>query len=207
MRSVNETEAKKNATDKLISLGIVAAISLAIGCIDPWAQGFLPHTLRSLANSSSGWTLVTAVLVFWSRLNTPLATLAGATSFVLLVTGYAIASDWRGYYFNPTTWIVIGVAAGPFVGAASAWLRRPGIRSALGAGLLSGIAIGEAIYGLTAIVETTSATYWVATGLVGLALLALIFTRQIREIVPTLALFGMSAVVAFAFNLAYRGLG
>ncbi len=46
---------------------IVAAASLLLGAATFFAQGSLPDALRSFANSASGWTLVTVLLLNWIR--------------------------------------------------------------------------------------------------------------------------------------------
>jgi hypothetical protein len=185
----------------------VLGASLALGGLTSFAQGFLPDAAAPFANSASGWTVLTASLVWWARARTWPAAALGAASFVLLVLGYTAAADLRGLHYDPTLFGVVGVVVGPFVGVAATWLRLTGLRAALGTALLAGVGLGEGVYGLTTVVETTGATYWVAVGIAALALLATMLARRVRGAVPVSVATAGTAVVATAFVLAYRALG
>ena len=182
---------------------VVIVLSFALGCLESWAQGFLPGALRPLSNSASGFTLVTALLVHWSRATTRRAALLGAASFVLLVLGYAAVSSLRGFPYSPLEWGVIGVVVGPFVGVAAAWLHGRGIRAALGGGLLAGIGVGDAVYGLTTVAGTTGAGYWMAIGCLAIALLAWLLLRRVRGIAAVVLLV-VAVVVALLEAAAFR---
>ncbi|MGN7703445.1 DUF6518 family protein [Cellulosimicrobium sp. 22601] len=190
---------------------VVLVASFLLGGLTSYAQGFLPDAAAPFANSASGWTLLTALLVTWSarvpRSRTWHAAVLGAASFVLLTLGYAVAADLRGYFYDPTTFGVVGVVVGPFVGVAAAWLWRTGTPAALGTAVLAGIGVGESVYGLTTVVETTGATYWVTIGVVALVLLGGMLARRLRGALPVATAVGGTAVVAAAFVLAYRALG
>lgn len=60
---------------------------------------------------------------------------------MVLLLGYSVAAQLRGYYYDPTTWLVIGIVVGPFVGVAAAWLRGTGLGAALAAGVLAALAL------------------------------------------------------------------
>lgn len=186
---------------------VVLVASLLLGGLTSFAQGFLPDAVAPFANSASGWTLLTAVLVGWSRARTAPAAVFGAASFVLLVLGYSAAADLRGYFYDPVLFGVVGLVVGPVVGAATAWLRADGVRAALATAVLAGIGVGEAVYGLTTVLETTGATYWVAIGVAGLVLLAGMLARRLRGVVPVAVATVGTALVATAFVVAYRALG
>lgn len=190
---------------------VVLAASFLLGGLTSYAQGFLPDAAAPFANSASGWTLLTALLVAWAardlRTRTWHAAVLGAASFVLLTLGYTVAADLRGFFYDPTLFGVVGLVVGPFVGVAAAWLWRAGARAALGTAVLTGIGLGESVYGLTAVVETTGATYWVVIGLASLVLLAAVLARRLRGTAPVALAAGGTAVVATAFVLAYRALG
>jgi hypothetical protein len=186
---------------------VVLVASVLLGGATSFAQGFLPDAAAPFANSASGWTVLTVLLVAWSRARTSTAAVLGAASFVLLVLGYAAASDLRGLYYDPVLFGAVGVVVGPFVGVATAWLRTTGVRAALGTALLAGVGLGESVYGLTTVAGTTGATYWVAIGVAGLALLAGVLARRLRGALPVTVAAGGTAVVATAFVLAYRALG
>jgi hypothetical protein len=189
----------------------VLAASFLLGGLTSYAQGFLPDAAAPFANSASGWTLLTALLVAWSardpRVRTWHAAVLGAASFVLLTLGYTVAADLRGYFYDPTTFGAVGLVAGPFVGVAAAWLWRTGVHAALGTAVLAGIGVGESVYGLTTVVETTGATYWVVIGVAALVLLAAMLARRVRGAIPVTVTVAGTAAVAGAFVLAYRALG
>ncbi|MFD4993481.1 DUF6518 family protein [Cellulosimicrobium cellulans] len=190
---------------------VVLAASFVLGGLTSYAQGFLPDAAAPFANSASGWTLLTALLVAWAardaRTRTWHAAVLGAASFVLLTLGYAAAADLRGYVYDPTLFGIVGLVVGPFVGIAAAWQWRNGVLTALGTAVLAGIGVGESVYGLTTVVETTGATYWVVIGLASLVLLSAVLARRLRGTVPVTVAAGGTAVVATAFVLAYRALG
>ncbi|BBF99237.1 MULTISPECIES: DUF6518 family protein [Pseudonocardia] len=186
---------------------VVALASALIGAATFFAQGLLPAAVVSFANSASGWTLVTVVLLLLARLRPGVSALLGGVSFVLLTCGYAAAAGLTGLYYNPLLFGVVGVVAGPFVGLATAWLRStaPG-RVAPATALLAGIGLGEAVYGLTVVAETTSPVYWILIGLTAVALLVTMVLRRLRGWFAAAAVVGTLAV-ALAFRVAYLGLG
>ncbi|MBN0040503.1 hypothetical protein JN535_10045 [Cellulosimicrobium cellulans] len=195
------------------SRGVVALVaSVLLGGLTSFAQGgVLPDAVAPFANSASGWTLLTTLLVAWAarnpRTRTGHAAVLGAASFLLLTLGYAVAADLRGYFYDPTTFGVVGLVVGPFVGVAAAWLGRTGVHAALGTAVLAGIGVGESVYGLTTVVETTGATYWVAIGAVALVLLAAMLARRVRGAAPATIAVAGTALAAGAFVVAYRALG
>jgi hypothetical protein len=192
---------------RAVRLGAVVLLSVLLGGATSWAQGVLPSELSSFANSASGWTVLTALLVFWSRARTAPAALLGAVSFVLLVLGYAVASQLRGLWYDPLFFSAVGLAAGPLVGIAASWLRATGVRTALGVALLAGIGVGEAVYGLTVVRETTSPVYWSVIGVAGLVLVGGLLVRRIRGTLPVVLAVGGTAVVALTFLVASTSLG
>ncbi len=177
-----------------------------LGGLTSLGQTYLPAEFHSLANSSSGWTLPTATLVLLLARSFPEAAIGGALSFVSLTIGYSVVSGWRGFEFDPTTWAVIGLAAGPVVGAAAHALRRGSILAAVGTGVLAGILIGEGIYGLTVISATTSPVYWWIAIVLGTSLLIGMLIR-LRSGRATLIALGVAIVGAAAFPIAYLLLG
>ncbi|MRX44682.1 DUF6518 family protein [Agromyces kandeliae] len=150
---------------------LVAVAAVVLGGLTSWGQLLLPAETASAANSAGGWTIPTALLVLLLARTYPEASLAGAASFVSLTLGYAVASGWRGIAFDPTTWAIIGVFAGPVVGCAAHALRRRGMQLALGTSVLAGILVGEGVYGLTVVADTTSPVWWWIEVAVGSAVL------------------------------------
>lgn len=181
---------------------IVVVASLALGFVTFHAQGWLPEPLAPLANSSSGWTLLTALLLAWARPATWPAAALGAASFVLLVLGYSVAADLAGLYYDPAFFGVVGLVAGPVVGVAATWLRTVGLRAALGAAVLSGAGLAEATYGLTEVAETTGVTYWIGVGVVALALLGWVVALRTESVRDRLVALGGAIGVAGTLVLA-----
>jgi Family of unknown function (DUF6518) len=144
-----------------LSALVVVGASLLLGGLTSWAQGVLPYALASFANSPSGWTVLTALLVAAARPSLAWGAAYGVASFVSLVLGYTIASELRGLAYNPVFWSVVGVIAGPFVGAAAAAVvGRHTVRATLGAGALAGVLFADGMYGLTVVSDSTSPVYW-----------------------------------------------
>ncbi|APU17569.1 DUF6518 family protein [Actinoalloteichus fjordicus] len=207
MRGIEGQQAPER-TRRLLRIGAVAMASLLLGGLTFFAQGWLPESFSSLANSASGWALLTALMVFGARLTGVTASIVGAISFVLLVLGYSLAAQLQGLFYSPVLFGVIGIVAGPFVGIATAWLRSSSqLRAAAGAALLSGIGIGEGVYGLTQVAETTSPVYWIVITVAGAALLAGMTFRRLRELRALAVAVVGTAVVAAAFNVAYLAVG
>ncbi|GAA3627433.1 hypothetical protein GCM10022223_50900 [Kineosporia mesophila] len=186
--------------------GVVAS-SFVLGAVTSFAQGFLPGVISSLANSASGWTIITVLLLLGFRAAPLPSALLGAASFVLLTLGYTLASALRGHPYDPTLFCLVGVVVGPFVGLAAAWLRERDLRAALATAVLAGIAVGEAVYGLTVVADSTSPFYWTLIGLTGLGLAAWMVTRRLQTSLDITLALGLTAVVAAGFLISYQNLG
>ena len=162
----------------LSSAVIVIGASLLLGGLTSWAQGVLPDALAPFANSPSGWTALTALLVAATRPSLALGAVLGVASFVALVLGYTLASELRGLPYDPVFWSVVGVVAGPFVGAAAAAVvGSRAVHAALGAGALAGVLIADGIYGLTVVSASTSPVYWTLCLVLGAAVVVVTATR------------------------------
>lgn len=178
------------------------AVAFAIGGLTSWGQLLLPPETASLANSAGGWTLPTAILVLLLARSYPEAAISGAAGFVALTLGYAVASGWRGIAFDPTSWAVIGVIAGPVIGCAAHALRRRGMHLALGTSVLAGVLIGEGVYGLTVVAGTTSPVWWWIELAIGAAVLGAGALRTRPWGLALVAVVG-TALVAAAFWSAF----
>jgi hypothetical protein len=153
--------------------------SLVVGGLTSVAQGLLPDSLRSVANSPSGWTLLTVVMISVARPRLLPAACFGAVSFVCLVLGYTFVSELRGLSYSPALWGAIGLLVGPVVGwATSAAFDGRSLLSVLGSSLIAGIAITDAVYGLTVIADTTSPVYWWIAAVAGVSFLVLVDVRR-----------------------------
>lgn len=181
----------------------IAAASLLLGALTSWAQGLLPDALASFANSPSGWTILTALLVAAARPSLPVGAVLGVVSFVTLVLGYTAASELRGLTYSPVLWGAVGVVAGPFVGAAAATLvGRRALLAGVGAGALAGVLVADGIYGLTVVDQTTSPVYWTLC-LVLAALLVGVGAVRLHEWTAVAALLATTAAATAALTGGY----
>ena len=94
-----------SATRAYLFAILVVGASLLLGALTSWAQGVLPDALASFANSPSGWTLLTALLVAAARPSLVGGAVLGVVSFVSLVLGYTIGSELRGLTYDPLFWV------------------------------------------------------------------------------------------------------
>ena len=177
----------------------VAVVSLVLGAVTSWAQGFLPDAWAPLANSPSGWAAMTALVVMAFRPRLRWGAVFGAVSFLCLVLGYTLASELRGLAYDPTQWGAIGLVTGPFIGAAAAGAASArSIPVALGSGVLAGVLVADGIYGLTVVADTTSPVYWTTALVLGL-LVVLATPLRLRAVAPI-------AVMVVAFIAATAAL-
>ncbi|MDO9378457.1 MAG: DUF6518 family protein [Nocardioidaceae bacterium] len=166
----------------LVGIGVVAGALTSLG------QGHLPEQLSSLANAATPWTVVAYLCALLPR--RLWASVAFAfLGFVLLLVGYEIASTLRVDVgmssLTWTFWLGVGlVVALPLGYAAWAVHARPRLGMLLSVGLLSGLAVGEGVMGLTVVAATTSPVYWslsIAAGVLGLTWYGL-RTRSVRSL-------------------------
>lgn len=150
---------------------VLAGAALLLGGLTSFAQGVLPGVLRPLANSASGWTIPAALLVWALREGAGVAAVLGALAFELLVLGYMLVSQLRGIADSEVAFLLIGVTGGPIVGAAAAWLHERRWRPAVGAGVLAGVLLGDAAWGLGVVVASTGWVYWAVVAALGVVLL------------------------------------
>ena len=148
----------------LTAVAIVLVGSLAIGGATSFAQQYLPNWLNSLSNSAGGWTMFSFLLVWLSRARPLLGLVLGVVSFESLNEGYGIVSGWRGFDYGApfsTSWALVGLAAGPLLGIAASLTRHGDLPwKVLGVTPLAAVLLGEGIWALGHIVDTTSPIYW-----------------------------------------------
>lgn len=183
-------------------LGVLAT-SLLLGALTSWAQGVLPAALAPFANSSSGWTVLSVLLVAAVRPSLPAGAVLGVLSFECLLVGYTLASELRGLAYSPVLWGAVGLVAGPFVGAAAAALvGRHAVRAALGAGAVAGVLVADAIYGLTVVAASTSPVYW--SGCLVLATVLVVAAAvRVRAVLPVLVLVGTTVAACATVSAGY----
>lgn len=177
-----------------------------LGVATAYGQFWLPERIGSLANSSGAWCAAAFGLALLApRLRTAAA--AGAVTLLALLAGYMVGAGIRGDVTSRSLLIFWGLAAllaGPVLGAAAYLLRRgSAYRAAAGAGVISGVLVGEGTYGLVVISETTSPAYWWAQIAVGTGVLFFVAARRLRRPGPIAVAAGTTALIAVAFACVY----
>jgi len=193
-----------------VAIAAIGAIALVLGGLTSPAQQFLPDALRSVANSSSGWSIPVFLLVWLWRLRPVPAIIAGPVAFVLMVEGYRIASEWRGFEYGAPfsdSYTFIGLVVGPILGLSASLLRygRSPWRT-LAIAPLAIILIGEGVYGLTVVADSTSPVYWSIVIALGVGATVLHLWRErppLRLVALTIAVILLGSA---AFWVAYSSL-
>jgi hypothetical protein len=138
--------------------------AVLLGGLTSFGQQYLPPWVNSLSNSAGGWTMFCFLIVWLSRARPLLAAVLGVVVFQLLVESYSVVTEWRGFDDgDPFTsiWTVVGLAAGPVLGAAAGLVRHAApVWRALAVAPLSAVLLGEGIWALNTITDTTSPVYW-----------------------------------------------
>jgi hypothetical protein len=192
-------------------------VGLFVGGLTAYAQGWLADGVGSIANSAGPWALA-AFLVARRATATRGAVLSAVGTLAMCEAGYALATVVRGGSNSSLTvvfWLTAAVLAGPPLGVAAAWTARTArasvddrskvVRCALGWGVLAGVLIGEGVYGLARLTDTTNRWYWSVEVALGVAVLA---ASSWRARPPRLFALGftaaMAAVVALVVFVAAR---
>lgn len=187
------------------AVAVVVGGGMLVGALTSIGQGVLPEVLAPMANSAGSWCLAAFGLAATTR-RPWLGALLGAAALFAMVIGYALASEVAGHAAGSRLILFWGVAAavvGPPVGVAAAWARTSDpTRFALAAGLIAGILVGEAIYGLTFIAATTPVAYWVGQLLIGLSIVGIAAASR-RHVRQALACVSVAVVIAAAVLGAY----
>jgi hypothetical protein len=180
--------------------------SLALGALTAVGQGQLPALLSPLANSVGAWSLV-AFLLASTAPSMLSAAVCGTVCLAGLLAGYVLTDEVRGLPSGTALVLFWGTAAvlgGPALGLAGHCLRRRRNQAAAwGAGLMSGVLIGEGAYGLRYIAATTPAPYWWASIALGLMMLVACVIMRLHELSTRSTAVLTSAATAAVFLLAY----
>ena len=182
-------------------LFVAIVVGLAVGAATSPAQGLLGDSTRSLANSAGPWSLAAFLVARVSRRAIVAAVLAAVTLATSEI-GYVVASQVRGIPSATSTvvfWLVAAALAGPALGVAAAWTRSSNsVLFGGGYGVTAGVLIGEAVYGLTEIRDTTEPAYWYVEALWGAGVLVFIAARRRgREMVAAAVAAALAAAVVY----------
>lgn len=179
------------------------------GGLTSFGQEYLPDELRSFANASGPWFTAVLASIVIARPRLWLAITLGALGLIVMNEAYGVVSRWRGFPYGgglTSIWNLIAVAVGPVAGIAATWLRtsRP-VLVALGAAAPAAVFIGEGLYGLTAISDTTSPVFWSIELAAGIALVVVAAIR-VRTIAAMGVVVGANALGAALFYVVYSSL-
>jgi hypothetical protein len=184
----------------------VAVIAFFLGVMTAYAQGWLPDQVRSLANSSGSWALLAFLLALLAATRGASAVF-GLLSLLALFASYVVGASVRGYPSSTQLMVFWGAAAllaGPLLGLAAFWVNsQGGPLAALGAGAVSGVLVGEGVYGLAYVADTTYPPYWWGQIVVGLILLLVVAARRLRQPRDIALGLGISTLTAAAFVAVY----
>ena len=189
------------------SIAIAVGCGLVVGALTSIGQSALPDQVRSLANGSAPWSLAAFILAaIAGGRDTVRSAILAAGALLAMLAGYDLITTLRGFPVSASMtlfWVVAAVIAGPVLGVGAAWSQgtdRP--KAAAGVAVLASILVGEAIYGLTVIGDSTSPVYWTAQLLVGLGLVAFLGIR-LRSPTALVLCAGLTAAGAAAFYVLY----
>ncbi|MDY0913017.1 DUF6518 family protein [Rathayibacter festucae] len=187
---------------------LVAVVGgLLLGGLTSVLQGALPGPVNSFANSSGGWSMLVFALVRLGGARPVAAAALGLLAFWALLEGYDLVTAARGFGYSPpftdVFWL-LAVPAGPILGAAAA-LTRYGSTPwrVLAVAPLSGVLIGEGVWALENVADTTSPVYWWLEIVLGAVFLVLAVVRRRPRLPVALAALAVTAAAAVAFVVVY----
>jgi hypothetical protein len=186
-----------------VRVALAAAVGLLAGAITEALVLRVSFSLVPLTNTAAPWVLV-AFLVALAARRLDEAIALSVVALLGLVFGFYLAQATRG-------WEVSGhQVAGPLVGWAADRLRRGApLAGGIGAGIVGGILVGEAVHGIRDLTYSSPHTYWRVQLILGIVLtLAPTLWRARRDpglAAPALAAALLTcAVIGFATLLAYQ---
>jgi hypothetical protein len=193
--------------DALRAALIVLVTAAITGGLTSVGQQYLPHELRSLANASGTWFAVVMAALVVARPRPVLAILLGILGLIVMNEAYGVISRWRGFYYGggvTSIWNQIALVVGPGAGIAATWMRSPRpILVAVGASAPAAVLIGEGLFGLTVVSDTTSPVFWTIELAAGIGLVVVTAVTRFRTISAIGALLSASALGAALFYVVY----
>jgi hypothetical protein len=189
---------------------IVLGTAAVWGGLTSFGQQYLPEELRSLANASGPWFSVVMASIVVARPRLGLAMILGALGLIVMNEAYGVVARWRGFPYGgglSSIWNLIAILVGPAAGIAATWLRSPRpVLVALGAAAPAAVLIGEGLYGLTVISDTTSPVFWSLEITAGIGVVVVAAVTRLRTIAAVAVLVGASALGAASFYVVYSSL-
>jgi hypothetical protein len=159
----NRPERRRRRVGRAARLTLAAMVGLVVGAVTELSVPHLPFALEPLANTAAPWVLVAFAVALTARWMSESLVLA-VMCLVALVVGFYVAEALRGWQVSRQQvefWSAASVLIGPLIGLAAGWIRHAGrAAGAVGAGVLGGLLVGEALHGLTALRFSSSAGYW-----------------------------------------------
>jgi hypothetical protein len=180
---------------------------LILGGLTSVLQGSLPGPVNSFANSSGGWSMLVFALVRLGGARPVAAAALGLLTFWALLEGYDLVTAARGFGYSPpftdVFWL-LAVPAGPILGAAAALtLHGSTPWRVLAVAPLSGVLIGEGVWALENVADTTSPVYWWLEIVLGAGFLVLAVLRRRPKPLVVVAALAVTGAAAVAFSAAY----
>jgi hypothetical protein len=156
-----------------ISLALAVVAGILAGALTEALVLRISFSLIPLTNTAAPWVLVAFAVALTAR-RMDEAVLLGFVTLLALVLGFYLAQATRGWEVSRHQvgfWFLACFVAGPMVGFAADRLRRGGaIAGAIGAGIVGGVLVGEAVHGIRDLTYSTPHTYWRVQLVLGVAL-------------------------------------
>lgn len=191
-------------------LGVGVGAGLLIGAVSEWLVLRVPFAFLPLSNSAAPWIMVAFLAALGAR---SVRGSLGVAVMVLVaaIVGFYAAQATRGWEVSGhqlAFWCTVAVVAGPVIGLAAGCMRHAAnVWGALGAGVLGGLLVGEAVHGLGQPAFLSPHDYWRVQLGVGVAL-ALVLTvctsreswpRRLPLLITSLAACASAAVATAVF--------
>jgi hypothetical protein len=185
---------------------LAVLLGLAVGAWTEWEVLRITFALEPLTNTAAPWVLLAFLVALTARRVEEAVALAVVT-LLALVVGFYLAQATRGWevsHHQLAFWLIASFVAGPLVGLAAGWLRHGGrLLGSVGAGIVGGIFVGEAAYGIRKLTYSSPHPYWrVQIGL-GIAIaVGLPLWRCRRDLTAAVPALAASLAVCAGIGLA-----
>ncbi len=185
---------------------IVVLVAALAGSLTPVGEHVLPKSINTAANSSGPWTIITFVLVYWSRVRGWCAALLATSALVVMDVTFSVFFDALGGYYPHrylAFWVFIALGVGPVIGLCASWLRSPSPRlQEIAVAAPSSVLIGEGVFMLARLPQL-SIVYPVLSLVVGATLLGTLAVSRLRHPARIAISFAICAAGSIAFLEIY----